>query len=57
MIKVEKSFWKLPNSWKEKKGFPEKLFLDHLADAMVTAYKKHVKGTHVANIIAHINDK
>ncbi len=56
MIKVGKVLLEATEQLEREKGIPREAILRTLADAMVTAYKKHVKGTHVANIIAHINE-
>lgn len=54
MIKVGKVLLEATEQLEREKGIPKDAILRSLEDAMVTAYKKHVKGTHVANILAHV---
>jgi len=56
VIKVGKVLLEATEELEREKGIPREAILGSLGDAMVTAYKKHVKGTHVANITSHINE-
>jgi len=56
VIKVGKVLLEATEELEREKGIPKDAILNSLGDAMVTAYKKHVKGTHVANITYHINE-
>jgi len=56
VIKVGKVLIEATEELEREKGIPKDAILNSLGDAMVTAYKKHVKGTHVANITYHINE-
>jgi len=54
MIKVGKVLLEATEQLEREKGIPREAILRSLEDAMVTAYKKHVKGTHVANITGRV---
>ena len=56
MIKVGKVLLEATEQLEREKGIPREAILRSLGDAMVTAYKKHVKGTHVANVLSHIDE-
>ncbi len=56
MIKVGKVLLEATEQLEREKGIPREAIIRSLEDAMVTAYKKHMKGTHVANISAHVNE-
>lgn len=56
MIKVGKVLLEATEQLEKEKGIPKEAILGSLGDAIVTAYKKHVKGTHIANITYHINE-
>jgi len=56
MIKVGKVLLEATEELEREKGIPREAILRSLEDAMVTAYKKHVKGTHVANITGRVNE-
>jgi len=56
MIKVGKVLLEATEQLEREKGIPREAILRSLEDAMVTAYKKHVKGTHVANITGRVNE-
>lgn len=56
MIKVGKVLLEATEELERDKGIPREAILRSLEDAMVTAYKKHVKGTHVANITGRVNE-
>lgn len=56
MIKVGKVLLEATEQLEREKGIPKEAILKSLEDAMVTAYKKHVKGTHVANITGRVNE-
>ena len=56
MIKVGKVLLEATEQLEREKGIPKETILKSLEDAIVTAYKKHVKGTHVANITGRVDE-
>lgn len=57
MIKVGKVFFEAIEQLEREKGIPRDAIIKSLADAMVTAYKKHIKGgTQVSNIIGVVDE-
>jgi N utilization substance protein A len=57
VIKVGKVLFEATEELEREKGIPRDAILKSIIDAMVTAYKKHVKGTHTGNISGYIDDK
>ncbi len=56
MIKVGKTLIEATEQLEREKGIPKDTILRSICDAMITAYKKHIKGKHVSNIVAAIDE-
>lgn len=56
MIKVGKTLIEATEQMEREKGIPKEAILRSICDAMITAYKKHIKGKHVSNIVAAIDE-
>lgn len=56
MIKVGKALIEATEEMERERGIPKDAILRSICDAMITAYKKHIKGKHVSNIVAAIDE-
>ncbi len=56
MIKVGKTLIEATEQLEREKGISKETILRSICDAMITAYKKHIKGKQVSNIVAAIDE-
>lgn len=56
MIKVGKTLIEATEQLEREKGIPREAIIKSICDAMISAYKKHIKGKHVSNIVAAIDE-
>lgn len=56
MIKLGKVFFEAIEQLEKEKGISREVIIRSLTDAMVTAYKKHMKGTLTSNIIGTVDE-
>jgi len=56
MIKIGSALFDATEQLEREKGIPRELVINSLCDAMVTAYKKHVRTTDIANVVARVNE-
>jgi len=56
VIKVGKTLIEATEQLEREKGIPREAIIKSICDAMISAYKKHIKGKHVSNIVAAIDE-
>lgn len=56
MIKIGSALNEATEQLEREKGIAKDVVIKSLCDAMVTAYKKHIKSAEVENVIAEVND-
>ena len=56
MIKVGKTLIEATEQLEREKGIPKETIIRSICDAMITAYKKHIKGKQVSNIVAAVDE-
>jgi transcription termination/antitermination protein NusA len=56
MIKVGKAFVEAIEQLEKEKGISKETIMRSICDAMITAYKKHLKGKQISNIVAAIDE-
>jgi N utilization substance protein A len=56
MIKVGKAFIEAIDQLEKEKGISKETIMRSICDAMITAYKKHIKGKQISNIVAAIDE-
>ncbi|HSA05601.1 MAG TPA: transcription termination factor NusA [Candidatus Gastranaerophilales bacterium] len=56
MIKVGKALIEATEQLEKEKGISKDTIMRSICDAMITAYKKHIKGKQVSNIVAAIDE-
>lgn len=56
MIKVGKALIEATEQLEKEKGIPKEAIIRLICDAMLTAYKKHLKGKNVLNIVAGVDE-
>lgn len=56
MIKVGKALVEATEQLEREKGIAKEAILRSICDAMITAYKKHIKGKQVSNIVAAVDE-
>ncbi|MCK7486002.1 MAG: hypothetical protein MZU97_10970 [Bacillus subtilis] len=56
MIKLGKALIEATEQLEREKNIPKDIVIKSLCDAMVTAYKKHIKSPDVINIVSYVNE-
>lgn len=56
MIKVGKALVEATEQMEKEKGIPKDTIIRLICDALLTAYKKHLKGQNVSNIVAAVDE-
>lgn len=56
MIKIGTALIDATEQLEREKGIPKEVVIKSLCDAMVTAYKKHIRAHETANITAHVDE-
>lgn len=56
MIKVGKALVEATEQMEKEKGIPKDTIIRLICDALLTAYKKHLKGLNVSNIVAAVDE-
>ena len=56
MIKIGTALIDATEQLEREKGIPKEVVIRSLCDAMVTAYKKHIRAHETANITAHVDE-
>lgn len=56
MIKLGSALIDATEQLEKEKGIPKDVVIRSLCDAMVTAYKKHIRAHEINNIVAHVNE-
>ncbi len=56
MIKVGKALVEATEQMEKEKGIPKDTIIRLICDALITAYKKHLKGQNVSNIVAAVDE-
>jgi len=56
MIKVGKALVEATEQMEREKGIPKDTIIRLICDALITAYKKHLKGLNVSNIVAAVDE-
>lgn len=56
MIKIGTALIEATEQLEREKGIPKDVVIRSLCDAMVTAYKKHIRAQDVTNIVAQVNE-
>ncbi len=56
MIKVGKALVEATEQMEREKGIPKDTIIRLICDALITAYKKHLKGMNVSNIVAAVDE-
>ncbi len=56
MIKVGKTLIEATEQLEREKGIPKETIIRSICDAMISAYKKHIKSDQVSNIVAAVDE-
>lgn len=56
MIKIGTALIDATEQLEREKGIPKEVVIRSLCDAMVTAYKKHIRAHETTNVIAHVDE-
>lgn len=56
MIKIGTALIEATEQLEREKGIPKEVVIKSLCDAMVTAYKKHIRAHEITNIVAHVDE-
>jgi len=56
VIKIGTALIEATEQLEREKGIPKEVVIKSLCDAMVTAYKKHIRAHEITNIVAHVDE-